>query len=33
VVAVSFYLEEHPDLLTELLKVCVRGCGCGWVGR
>ena len=22
--AVSFYLEQHPDLLVDLLKVCVR---------
>jgi len=23
--AVSFYLEQHPDLLVDLLKVCVTG--------
>ena len=23
--AVSFYLEQHPDLLVDLLKVCISG--------
>ena len=23
--AVSFYLEQHPDLLVDLLKVCTSG--------
>ena len=26
--AVSFYLEQHPDLLVDLLKVCMSGLQC-----
>ena len=33
---ISFYLEEHPDLLNDLLKVTVKACAhwmcCGRMG-
>ena len=29
---ISFYLQEHPDLLCDLLKVCVGGGGGGGAG-
>ena len=31
--AVSFYLEEHPDLLVDLLKVCPAARACLWAQR